>query len=94
MVVGKILKGDFDALCRKHSTTQEFTSSSSPQLNGVAARAVRLIEAAASVARSQAPILFPKVELPFSDFFLTEALLCVPYILLFSAPTSNPDSKS
>ena len=74
-MVRKILEGEFDALCRKHNTTQKFTSSSSPQLNGVAARVVRLIEAAASAARSQAPILFPNVELPFSYFLLTEAML-------------------
>ena len=48
--------------CRRYNITQEFASVSSPQFNGVAERALWLIEAATLAAAIQAPILFPNVE--------------------------------
>ena len=63
---GDFLERAFRALCRKYSITQEFTSSSSPQFNNVAERALGLIDAKALAARIQAPTRFLNVELPLS----------------------------
>ena len=71
---GDFVERAFGALCRKYNTTEKFTSASSPQFNGVAERALGLIDAAAFAARIQAPILFPNVELPSSDSLLAEAM--------------------
>ena len=49
-------------------------SASSPQFNGVAKRALWLIEAAALAATIQASILFSSVELPSSESLWTEAM--------------------
>ena len=54
-MAGSSLGGVFGALCRKYNITQGFTSASRRQFNGVAERALGLIEAAALVARIQAP---------------------------------------
>ena len=74
--------------------TQKFTSASSPQFNGVAEQALGSMEAAASAARIQAPILFPNVELPSSDYLWTEAMPWTCHTFYCSATTSNPHSKS
>ena len=91
----EFLEGAFGALCRKYNLTQEFTSASSPQFNGVAKRALGLIEAAALAAKIQASILFPNVELPSSsDYLWTEAMSWACHTFNCSATTSNPESKS
>lgn len=90
----EFLEGTFGVLSRKFNITQEFTSASSPQFNGLAERALGLIEAAGLSARIQALILFPIVELPSSDYLWTEATSWAYHCLNCSATTSNPDGIS
>ena len=51
-------------MCRQYCIKQEVTNAKSPELNGVAERALGIIQNAALAARIKAPILFPHVELP------------------------------
>ena len=51
--------GNFGKLCRKRGIKQEFTPADSPKYNGVAERAVVLIDDATLPARIQAPVLYP-----------------------------------
>ena len=53
-----------------------------------------MLEAAALAARIQAPILFPNVELPSSDYFWTEDMSWACHTFNCSTTTSIPDSKS
>ena len=57
--VGELFGGDFGELCRKRGIKQEFTPADSPKYNGVAERALALINDAALAARLQAPELYP-----------------------------------
>ena len=51
--------GEFGDLCRTRGIKQEFTTADSPQFNGVAERALGLIETAAMTGRIQARELYP-----------------------------------
>ena len=59
--------GEFGEVCRQYCIKQEFTNASSPELAGVAERALGVILNAALSARIQAPVLFPHVKLPQSE---------------------------
>ena len=56
---GECFGGDFGKLCRKRDIKQEFTPADSPKYNGVAERALALINDTALPARIQAPVLYP-----------------------------------
>ena len=56
---GEFPGGKFKYLCRSRGINQEFTTAGSPQFNGVAERALGLIETAAIACRIQARELFP-----------------------------------
>ena len=56
---GEFFGGDFGKLCRKRGIKQEFTPAVSPKYNGVAERALALINDTALAARIQAPVLYP-----------------------------------
>ena len=60
---GEWYGGDFGSVCRHYCIKQEFTSAKCPELNGVAERALGIIQNAALAARIQAPILFPHIKL-------------------------------
>ena len=64
---GEIFACDFGEVCRQYCIKQEFTNASSPELAGVAERALGVILNAALSARIQAPVLFPHVKLPQSE---------------------------
>ena len=61
-------------MCRRYCIKQEFTNAKSPELNGVAERALGIIQNATLAARIHAPILFPHVVLPPSETLWTEAI--------------------
>ena len=57
---GEICGGKFGDLCRSRCIKQEITTADSPQVNGVAERALGFIETAAMAGRIQARELFPE----------------------------------
>ena len=63
-------------------------------INGVAERALGVIQNAALAARIQARILFPHIELPPSQTLWPEAVHWASEALNRTATTSNPGSKS
>ena len=91
---GEFFEGGFGGVCRQYCVKQEFTNAKSPELNGVAERALGIIQNAALAARIQAPILFPHVELPTSEALWAEAVHLACEALNRTASTSNTDSKS
>ena len=91
---GEFFGGEFGDVCRQYCVKQEFTNAKSPELNGVAERALGIIQNAALAARIQAPILFPHVELPPSETLWAEAVHWACEALNRTATTSNPGSKS
>ena len=91
---GEFFGGEFGDVCRQYCIKQEFTNAKSPELNGVAERALGIIQNAALAARIQAPILFPHVELPPSETLWAEAVHWACEALNRTATTSNPGNKS
>ena len=73
----------------RNSLTQK-----SLELNGVAERALGIIQNAAFAARIQAPILFPHVQLPPLETLWAEAVHWACEALNRTAKTSNPGNKS
>ena len=63
---GEFCGGKFGDLCRSQCIMQEFTADS-PQFNGVAERALGLIETAAMAGRIQARELIPGAQLPATE---------------------------
>ena len=68
---GEFRGGKFGDLCRSRGIKQEFTTADSPQFNGVAGRALDLIETAAIGRRIQARELFPGAQLPATCLLYT-----------------------
>ena len=64
---GEFCGGTFGDLCRSRCIKQEFTTADSPQFNGVAERALGLIETAVIADRIQARELFPGAQLPATE---------------------------
>ena len=91
---GEVVGGEFGGVCRQYWVKEELTITKSPELNGVAERALGIMQNAALVARIQAPILFPHVELPPSENLGAEAVHWACEALSRTATTSNPGSKS
>ena len=86
--------GKFGDVCRQHCVSQELTNAKSPELNGVAERALGIIQNAALAARIQVSILFPHVEVPPSETLWAEAVHWTCEALNRTATTSNPGSTS
>ena len=91
---GEFFGGEFGDVCRQYCIKQEHTNAKSPELNGVAERALGIIQNAALAARIQAPILFPHVELPPSETLWAEAVHWACEALNRTVTTSNPGNKS
>ena len=60
---GELFGRDLGDVCTQYCIKQEFANAKSPELNGVAERALGITQNAALAARIQAPILFPHIEL-------------------------------
>ena len=70
---GEFCAGKFGGLCRSRCIKQDFTTAGSPEFNGVAERALGLIETAAMAGRIQARELFPGAQLPATESLWAEA---------------------
>ena len=70
---GKFCGGTFGDLCRSRCIKQEFTTADSPQFNGVAERALGLIETTAMAGRTQAREHFAGAQLPGTESLWAEA---------------------
>ncbi|CAN0027935.1 unnamed protein product, partial [Sphacelaria rigidula] len=55
---GGEFSGSFSDLCRERGIRQEYTPADSPEYNGVAERAIAMVEKAATAARIQAKVLY------------------------------------
>ena len=84
--------GAFGELCRKRCIKQEFTPADSPKYNGVAERALGLINDAAAAARIQATELYPGA--PDYPSSWAEAVSWACHALNCTATTANPGDKS
>ena len=91
---GGFCGGNFGELCRSRCIKQEFTTADSPQYNGVAERALGLIEKAAMAGRIQAHELFPNVQLPATESLWAEASHWACDALNRTATSANPANKS
>ena len=88
----EIFGGAFGELCRTRGIKQEFTPADSPKYNGVAERALGLINDAAVAARIQATELYPNA--PNYPSLWTEAASWAFHALNCTATTANPGDKS
>ena len=88
----EVFGGAFGELCRKRGIKQEFTPADSPKHNGVAERALGLINDAAVATRIQATELYPSA--PNYPSLWAEAASWVCHALNCTATTANPGDKS
>ena len=86
------LGGDFGNLCRKLGINKEFTPADCPKYNGVAERALALINDSALAARIQAPVLY--LDAPDYPSLWTEAMTWGCHVLNCTATTSKSGDKS
>ena len=81
-------------LCRSRCIRQEFTKADSPKYNGVAERALGLIETTAMAGRIQACELFPGAQLPATEPLWAEALHWACNALNRTAMSATPAKTS
>ena len=91
---GGEFEGRFADLCRTRGIKQEFTTADSPEYNGVAERALGMIDAAARSAIIQAQELYPHVQLPSTESLWAEAYRWACDSINRTASSANPDWKS
>ena len=91
---GQFCGRKFGGLCRSRCIKQEFITADSPQFNGVAERALGLIETAARAGRIQARELFPGAQLTATESLWAEALHWACDALNRTATSANPANKS
>ena len=85
---------EFGDLYRSRGIKQEFTTADSPYLNGVAERALGLIETAAMMGPIQACQLFHSAKLPATESLWAEASYWACDDLNPTATSANPANKS
>ena len=81
-------------MCKQYSIKPNVTNAKSPELNGVAERALGIIQNGALAARIQAPIHFPRVELPLSEILWDDAVDWASKALNRPTTTSNSSNTS
>ena len=86
--------GKVGDLCRSRSIKQAFTTADSPQFNGVAERALNLIEMAAMADRIQPRELFSGAQLPATESLCAEASHWACDALNRTATSVKPENKS
>ncbi|CAM9941475.1 unnamed protein product, partial [Laminaria digitata] len=91
---GEFFGGEFGEVCKHFCIKQEFTNADSPKQNGVVERALSIIQNAGLAACIQAPIIFPRVQLPPRKSLWAEAVYCACDALNHTATTANPGNKS
>ena len=90
---GEFCGRKFGDLCRSRCTQQEFTTADNPQFNGVAERALGLIETAAMAGRIQARELFPEAQLPATESLWSETSHWACDALNRTATSADPANK-
>ncbi|CAN0031541.1 unnamed protein product [Sphacelaria rigidula] len=88
---GREFSGSFSDLCRERGIRQQYTPADSPEYNGVAERAIAMVEEAATAARTQAKVLYG-VDVPTRMW--AESNRWAAGALERSATTANPGKKS
>ena len=91
---GEFFGGEFGEVCKQFCIKQEFTNADSPKQSGVVERALGIIQNAALAACIQAPIIFPLVQLPPTEFLWAKAVHWSCDALNHAATTANPGNKS
>ena len=91
---GEFRGGNFGDLCRSRSIKQEFTTTDSPQFNGVAERALDLIETATMAGRIQARKIVPGAQLPSTESWWAEASHWACDAFNRTATSAKPANKS
>ena len=91
---GEFFGEKFSDLCRSRCIKQQFTTADSPQSNGVAERALGVIETAAMAGRIQARELFPGAQFPATESLWAEASHWAYDALNRTATSANPAHKS
>ena len=71
---GEFFRGELGEVCKQFCIKQEFTNADSPKQNGVVERSLGIIQNAALAACTQAPIIFPLVQLPPTESLWAEAV--------------------
>ena len=90
---GEFCGGKFGDLCPSRCIKQEFTTAGSSQFNGVAERALGLIETAAMAGRIQARELFPEAQLPATESLWSETSHWACDALNRTATSADPANK-
>ncbi|CAM9287200.1 unnamed protein product, partial [Laminaria digitata] len=85
---GEFFGGEVGEVCKQFCMKQEFTNAYSPKKNGVVERALGTIQNAGFAACIQAPITFPRVQLPPTKSLWAEAVHCACDALNHSATTA------
>ena len=88
----EVFEGAFGGLCRRRGIKQESTPADSPKYNGVAERALGLVNDAAVAARIQATELNPSA--PHYPSLWAKAASCACHALNCTETTANPGDKS
>ena len=91
---GEFFGGEFGEVCKQHCIKQEFTNADSPQQNGVAERALGIIQTAGLAACIQALIIVPDIQLPPTKSLRAGAVHWACDVLDHTATTENPGNKS
>ena len=81
-------------MCRRHRIKRELTTAQSPKFNGVAERALGIIEKTAKAGRIEAALLFPEANIPQGRDLWAEAMIWACDTLNRSATTANPARMS
>ena len=87
----EILGGEFGKLCRNRGIKQAFASSDRPTYNGVAERALALINGTALTTRIHARVLYPGV--PAYPSLWAKAVSWAYHVLNLTATTANSGDK-
>ena len=89
---GNVFGGEHGTLCRKRGIKEEFTPADSPKYNGVAERALALINDTALAARIQARVLYPGA--PSYPSLWAKSVSWARNALIRTATKVNPGTKS
>ena len=93
-VGGEFYEGGFGSICQREKIRQEFTTSDTPEYNGVAERQIGIIESAGFAAKIQASVMYPSEDFPRGDNMWAEQAhwACEP--INHTSTSANPGFKS
>ena len=82
--------GYFPDLCRERGIRQEFTTTNSPQFNGVAERGIAMIDPSGKATSIQAKCIFSGMGIPLRNFMWAAQAYWACHALHFTAIKANP----